>query len=116
MLSQSSPEDDPNTIYFNETLENTKNLKTEGEMHDVNCKIEQPLEVDSISEFQDYKSLEGSEDYEDEELMLPTESSESEPEELPAKRSRTNPLTLKRNVLAQQEIIWLVLLNSSCFF
>lgn len=114
MLLQSSPEDDPNTIDFNETLENTENLKTEGEMHDVvHSKIEQPLEVESTSEFQDYKSLEGSEDYEDEEFMLPTDSSESEPEELPAKRSRTNPLTLKRNVLTQQEIIWLVLLNSS---
>lgn len=101
MLSQSLPGDDPNTNDFNETLENTENLKIKGETYDVvKNEIEQTLEVDSLSEFQDYKSFEGSED-----LMLSTDSSESEPEELPAKGSRTNPLTLKRNVLTLQKII-----------
>lgn len=106
MLSQSSPEDYPNTNDVNETLESTENLKNDGEAHDVvKNEIEQTLEVDSLPEFQDYKSLEGSEDYEDEELMLSTDSSESEPEELLAKRTRTNPLTLKRNVFRLQLII-----------
>lgn len=108
MLSQESQDGDPNTTDFNETLESTDNDKNEELMQ---CaeenETEQTFEADSLSDYQDYKSKDENEEYDDE-LILQTDSSESEPEEQPAKRSRTNPLALKRNVSSQYKIILVI--------
>lgn len=108
MLSQESQDGDPNTTDFNETLEGMENDKNEELMQ---CaeenETEQTFEADSLSDYQDYKSKDENEEYDDE-LILQTDSSESEPEEQPAKRSRTNPLALKRNVSSQYKIILVI--------
>lgn len=108
MLSQESQDGDPNITDFNETLESMENDKNEEVMQ---CaeenETEQTFEADSLSDYQDYKSRDENEEYDDE-LILQTDSSESEPEEQPAKRSRTNPLALKRNVSSQYKIILVI--------